>query len=48
MQTNPYFIATDGRTNSDHKLCPLIVRYFEESVGQVVSVLLAVPENKEF
>ena len=48
MQSAPYSIATDGSTDyGDIKLYPIVVKYYDQSVGRIVTVLLCMPECSE-
>jgi hypothetical protein len=48
MQSAPYSLATDGSQDySDHKLYPLVIKYFDENVGKLLSTLLATAENRQ-
>jgi hypothetical protein len=47
LRNNPFSLATDGSTDYDSvKLYPLVVRYYEPVVQQIVCVLLVMKELK--
>lgn len=48
MLEGPFSIATDGSNDCDDvKLYPIVVRYFDKSVGRVLCVLLKLCESRE-
>lgn len=48
LRKNPFSLATDGSTDYEaSKLYPLVVRYFEPKIQQIVCVLLTLKELKE-
>lgn len=48
MQNGPYSLATDGSTDyGDSKLYPIVVKYYDKSVGRILTVLLCMPECTE-
>lgn len=48
MKNAPFSLATDGSNDyGDHKLYPVLVRYFDEKQGQVLSCLLSIEECSE-
>ena len=40
-------LPTDGRNDANSQLYPIIVRYFDSSLGNIVSVILSVLACKE-
>lgn len=47
LRQNPFSLATDGSTDYEaSKLYPLVVRYFEPKIQQIVCVLLTLKELK--
>ena len=47
MINGPYSLATDGSNDANSQLYPIVVRFFDSSLGHVVSVILSVPACKE-
>ena len=47
MINGSYSLATDGSNDANSQLYPIVVRYFDSSLGNVVAVILSVPACKE-
>ena len=48
LQAAPYYLATDGSTDyNDCKLYPLVVKYYDQTLCHILTVLLSMPECSE-
>ena len=43
LRSRAFTIATDGRNDTEIEMYPLVVTFFDENVGQIVSKLLSLP-----
>ncbi|XP_063216897.1 uncharacterized protein LOC134527858 isoform X1 [Bacillus rossius redtenbacheri] len=44
LQTGPFSLSTDGTNDTDSKLYPIVVTYFDKNIENIVSSVLSLPD----